>query len=195
MKRIIRFSAATLVAALAMASCEEPQTKEPEKVEYPDLGPKMELVYKDGEYQPKADPVPEPVFIQYCIGTWKLAVIKTVSASGEMKNVTFAYSDGNVYPFFSLRNDGFVRQYVDTPYQKTYADGSYSYDYSQSMLYFEGVVPQHPEFRIFRMNETEMHGTFKAPDNVSEESVLTLYVYKKLSYPEEAGLDDIFGAE
>ena len=100
-----------------------------------------------------------------------------------------------IYPFFSLREEGFARQYIDTPDRKSYADGSYSYDPSTSTLIFNDVVPQHPEFRLFRLTDTEMSGTFIAPHNDSDDSVLTMYVYKKLSYLDEAGLDFIYGAD
>ena len=56
-------------------------------------------------------------------------------------------------------------------------------------------MSQHPEFRIFKMQETEMHGSFTSPDNDSDDSVLTIYIYQKLSYEQEVGLDIIFGAE
>lgn len=193
MRNIIRTALICMLAAAGMVSCEE--NLDLQKVEYPDLGPRIELVYKDGGYIPKSDQIPEGVFARYSQGTWKLTAIKNVSVSGKLTDVTFAYSDGNVYPFFSLRENGMVRQFIDTPDKKTYADGTYSYDQSANMLHFHGVVPQHPEFRLFRLTESEMHGSFAGPENDSENSVITLYVYKKLSYEDEVGLDIIFGAE
>jgi hypothetical protein len=193
MNSIIRLSILVAIAATIL-SCKE-KIQGPQKVEFPDLGPRIELVYKDGEYMPKSDPIPEAVFKQYSIGTWKLTEIKDVDISGKLTDVDFSYSDGNIYPFFSLRNEGFVRQYIDTPQNKTYIDGSYSYDETTNRLHFNGAVSQHPEFRIFKMQETEMHGSFTSPDNDSDDSVLTIYIYQKLSYEQEVGLDIIFGAE
>jgi len=184
-----------IMSALMLLACNPIEHKELQKVDFGDVGRRIELVYKDGRYIPKSDLIPEVVFRHYCTGTWKLDCILDIDSSGKLTDVVFSYSDGKIYPFFSLREEGFARQYIDTPERKSYADGSYSYDPSTSTLIFNDVVPQHPEFRLFRLTDTEMSGTFIAPHNDSDDSVLTMYVYKKLSYLDEAGLDFIYGAD
>lgn len=184
-----------ILSAVMLLACDTIEYKELQEVDFGDVGRRIELVCKDGRYFPKSDLIPEVVFRHYCTGTWKLDRILDVDSSGKLTDVIFSYSDGNIYPFFSLRKEGFARQYIDTPERKSYADGSYSYDPSTSTLLFNDVVQQHPEFRLFRLSETEMYGSFIAPHNDTDDSVLTMYVYKKLSYLDEAGLDFIYGAD
>lgn len=183
-----------IISALMLLACGPIEYKESQKVDFGDVGRRIELVCKDGRYIPKSDLIPEVVFRHYCTGTWKLDCILDIDSSGKLTDVVFSYSDGKIYPFFSLREEGFARQYIYTPERKSYADGSYSYDPSTSTLLFYDVVPQHPEFRLFRLTDTEMSGTFIAHHNDTDGSVLTMYVYKKLSYLDEAGLDLIYGA-
>ena len=75
MRNIIRTALICMLAAAGMVSCEENQDLQ--KVECPDLGPRIELVYKDGGYIPKSDQIPEGVFARYSQGTWKLTASRT----------------------------------------------------------------------------------------------------------------------
>lgn len=184
-----------IMLAVMLLACNQIEYEKSQIVDFGDVGPRIELVYKDGTYIPKSDLIPEVLFRHYCQGTWKLDRILDVDSSGRLTDVVFSYSDGKIYPFFSLREESFARQYIDTPGLKSYTDGSYSYDPSVGTLLFNDVVPQHPEFRLYRLSETEMYGTFTAPHNDSDDSVLTMYVYKRLSFLDEAGLDFIYGAE
>lgn len=191
MKRIL-----TVAIILMLASCEGYiKIQKPDNVEFGDVNPRIDIIKKDGGYVPAGAPVPEYVFNEYFPGTWKLTAIKTVAYTGELTDVPFSYADGNVYPFFAVKDEGKIRQYIETPAGRTYKDGSYTYDPHSGVIYFKDVVDKHPEFRVYKIKEEEMHGTFTDATNNSDRSVMTLYVYKKLSILDAAGLDSLFGAE
>lgn len=192
MKRIL-----TAAVIMILASCEGYiKMENPQNVEFgDDLNPRIELIERDGKYTPATAQVPAYVFNANFPGTWKLTKIMTASYTGSLTDVPFSYADGNIYPFFAVKEEGKIRQYIETPSGRTYKDGSYSYDPNTGIIYFRDAIDKHPEFRVYRLEEDEMSGTFTDPSNNSDKSVLTLYVYKKLSILDAAGLDSLFGAE
>ena len=191
MKRIL-----TAAIILTLASCEgHIKTEKTDYIELGNVKTRLEIRKQDGKYVPAAKPVNEAVFNEYFPGTWKLFAIRNVAYTGDLEEVPFSYADGNNYPFFAVKEDGKIRQYIDTPALKTFKDGSYTYDGNTGIIHFKDVVEKHPEFRVVTMKDTEMHGTFTDESNNSDKSVMTLYVYKKLSYLDAAGLDSLFGVE
>lgn len=190
MKRISTIA----ILAFAIAACgDKIETKDDEKFDFGEVGPFLELVYSDGVYAPKSDPVGQETFDAKFKGTYRLEEIKSVSKTGKLTTVEML--PGIQYPLFAVKDGGKIRQYIDATQEKTYKDGSYSYDSATGILTFEGVVSEHPEFRVVTLKDEELTGTFKAQNNDSDESVLTLYVYSRLSPLDEAGLDQLYGAE
>ena len=81
-------------------------------------------------------------------------------------------------PAFSVKDGGIIRQYDG---KGSYIEGTYSYDPADGTAIFTDVLDCHPEFRIITLNDNEMTGAFIGPDNTSDLSVLTIYLYKKIS--------------
>lgn len=189
-----RLAGIMTAAAITMVSCD--RTVEPDKYEFGEPGPMIELMKKDGEYVPKTPPVAEHMVREYFQGTWKLKSIKNISYTGSLDDVVFSYADGKGYPFFAVKEEGRIRQYIDTPDgSKTFKDGTYSYEPASGIIYFKDVADRHPEFRILDIDEYEMSGTFKGEYDSTSDHVLTLYLYTRLSYLDEYGLDTLYGAE
>ena len=102
MKRIV-----TAAIILTLASCEG--HIKIEKTDYIELGnvrTRLEIRKQDGKYVPATKPVNEAVFNEYFPGTWKLFAIRNVAYTGDLEEVPFSYADGNIYPFFAVKEDG-----------------------------------------------------------------------------------------
>lgn len=164
--------------AITLASCVEKYEKtEKEDFDFGEIGPFIELDYSNGEYIPKAPPVTQADFDNFFQGSWKVTRIGSISKTGKLTS-TQMLSEIN-YPFFTIKENGVLIQYTDEEYN--YKTGAYSYDPSTGMLNFTDVVNEHPQFRIISLKDAEMTGTFRSSENDSDSSVLTLYVYTRLS--------------
>lgn len=193
MKRI--FAVALLAFSIVgITSCGE-KIQEEQKVDFGDVGPHIQLDYVDGEFVPKTEPIGQDIFDALFQGTWTLEQIKHVSRTGKLTDVEKLI--GIPYPCFGIKEGGKLRQYISSPatHENTYKDGSYLYNPQNGILNFFDVVEEHPEFRVVTLKESEMTGTFKGEDNDYDQAVLTLYVYRRLSPLDGAGLDQLHGAE
>ena len=101
MKRIL-----TAAIILTLASCEgQIKTEKPDYIELGNVKTRLEIRKQDGKYVPATKPVNEAVFNEYFPGTWKLFAIRNVASTGDLNEVPFSYADGNIYPFFAVKED------------------------------------------------------------------------------------------
>lgn len=169
MKRIILLA----FIAIAAVSCEETIVAEKEHYEFGETGGTVELELKDGKYVPASKPVSQEAFDALFKDSWRLNEICHVSSTGKItKRLTAAE------PTFSIKEGGIIRQYDG---KGSYVDGTYSYDPTDGTITFTDVLDCHPEFRLITLKDNEMTGAFIGPDNTSDLSVLTIYLYKKIS--------------
>lgn len=195
--KLIKHHYAIALLAFCIAACDDPKIEKPEdnKVDFGDIGPRIELEYVDGEYIPKAEPIKQDVFESMFKGTLKLEQIKYVSKTGKLSNAEML--PGEQYPLFGVKDGGKLRQYLynNATNERTFKDGTYLYNPETGVLDFIDVVQQHPKFRVITIKDSEMTGTFRNQENDNDMAVLTLYVYKRLSPLDEAGIDQLYGAE
>lgn len=192
MKRILTFA----ISVLALVSCgDKIETTEKEDFDFGEEGPFLEIENVNGEFVPKSAPVPQADFDMYFQGVWSVDAVKTISKTGKITSQEKL--PGVDYPCFGVKENGNIRQYITTNGGKdrTFTDGTYSYSPETGVLNFIGITEEHPSFRIVTMKETEMTGTFKSTENNSDDSVLTLYVYKRMSESDAYGIDQRYGAE
>lgn len=184
----------TALTVISLAACGETiENQEGNKVDFGEVGPLLELEYNNGQYVPKSKPVSQEVFSADFKGAWRLEKIMSVSKTGKLTSEEKL--PGLIYPLFAVKEEGKIRQYIHDSSipENRYKDGTYSYDPTTGILHFIDVVDNHPEFRIVTLKETEMTGTFADKYNNSESSVLTLYVYSRLSPLDEMDLDQEYG--
>ena len=194
MKRIVAIIS-LVIGIVFTTSCNGEKIDEQQKVDFGDVGSYIELDYKDGEFIPKAEPIKQEQFEAMFQGTWTLDQIGYISRTGKITKI--AKSPEDQYPLFGIKDGGKLRQYIEdtATKERTFKDGSYLYNPDNGVLDFVDVVDVHPEFRIVTLKQTEMTGTFKGENNDYDQAILTLYVYKRLSYLDEAGIDQLYGAE
>lgn len=192
MKRLFTLAA---IAAIIASCGEKIENPEDNKFDFGETGPVIELEYNNGKYTPKTEPITQNDFNTCFHGTWIREEIKHISKTGQISSTEPL--PGDLTPFFAVRNDNRLRQYIhsDGANKNYYKDGSYQYDPSDGILEFNDLVGIHKELRIVTLKETEMTGTFADSENNDDTSVLTLYIYRRLSEVEEAGLDDKYAEE
>lgn len=180
---------------VAVTSCEDVKIEDKDEYEFGDVGSYIEIEYVDGEFRPKSEPIGQELFDAMFQGTWTLDRIYTVGRTGKLTEEEKLI--GISYPCFGVKSGGRLRQYIESPatLERTYKDGSYLYDPQTGLLNFVDVVEEHPDFRVVNLKETEMSGTFIGENNDYDQSVLTLYVYRRLSPLDEVGIDQLYGAE
>lgn len=191
MKQMITYAILLIMAA----SCSNVTFTEKEEFEWGTIHPSIELILKDGVYMPKNAPVENYHFTRYFNDEWVLSKIYTVASSGRLTETEFSYVDDEPHPLFAVKDEGKVRQYIEssggTP--RSFKDGTYSYDETTGVLIFKDIIETHPEFRVIQINSSRLSGTFRDESNNSDDSVLTLYVYTHASYT-VLELDIAFGA-
>lgn len=169
MKRIILLA----IIAIAAVSCEEKIVTEKEHFEFGEVGGFIELELKDGKYVPASEPISQGSFDAFFKDSWRLNEICHVSSTGKITNRLTATE-----PAFSIKEGSIIRQYDGNG---AYIEGTYSYDPTDGTITFTDVLSCHQEFRIITLTDNEMTGAFIGPDNTSDSSVLTIYLYKKSS--------------
>lgn len=169
MKRIILLA----FIAIAAVSCEETIVTEKEYFDFGEVGVIVELELKDGKYVPAREPVSQEAFDALFKDSWRLNEICHVSSTGKITKRLMAAE-----PTFSIKEGGIIRQYDG---KGSYVDGTYSYDPADGAITFTDVLDCHPEFRLITLKDNEMTGAFIGPENTSDFSVLTIYLYRKIS--------------
>jgi hypothetical protein len=115
------------ILLIMAASCSNVTFTEKEEFEWGTIYPSIELILKDGVYMPKNAPVENYHFTRYFNDEWVLSKIYTVASSGRLTESEFSYVDEEPHPLFAVKDEGKVRQYIEssggTP--RSFKDGTY----------------------------------------------------------------------
>ena len=166
-----------LLFAFFITGCRD--YNEYEREEVPVMKLTLPLVYENGKYSVKTDPVEEVRFNKYFNGVYSLIARYNIASNGNVTRTDLPLD----FPTFGVVEKGKVREYIDatdiTP--KTYKNGAYSYDENLGEITFTGAIDKHPEARLLEIGQNVLYIVFADSRNNSNDSVLTIYFYEKVT--------------